>query len=153
MTDCFPTGSVGLAGIGALCRHPDVSAVFSDSGVAGAGAGAGANLDETYDACIDGGYDGVVTASGNCASKTYSGPCTQGDVVCYGNTAVSSAGASFWHTFAHEVGHNLGGPHTFGSGGLMDYNDERALFDDGERTHRVTASITYGHRRRGCPSG
>ena len=32
---------------------------------------------------------------------------TEGDVVCYGNTAVSSAGKAFWHTFAHEVGHAL----------------------------------------------
>lgn len=52
------------------------------------------------------------------------------DALCRNDigTGVSSFSASLWLTFAHELGHNFGGAHTFQkgegqTGGLMDYAD------------------------------
>jgi len=37
-----------------------------------------------------------------------------------------------WRTLAHELGHNLGGSHTFAEGGLMAYTGEYAFADSGD---------------------
>ena len=118
-TDCFPRpGTVGLSSIGALCDSAH-RLEFTDSGVLPAGG--------DTDEC---GSHGYVEATGNCIQSQSQGmPCEQGEVACHAKTGLSSNSVNLWHTFAHEVGHNLGGEHQFSNGGLMAYSDERALYD------------------------
>ncbi|GMH72250.1 hypothetical protein TrST_g2227 [Triparma strigata] len=74
LTPCYPSGTVGLAYVGALCSGSS-------------------------------GYNTGVSA-----------------------IAIGSSCCSDWTTFAHEVGHNFGGSHSFeegqgSTGGIMDYGD------------------------------
>ena len=104
LTDCFPpTGVVGIAGLRAVCNAPR-RIEFGDSGIPARRPG------QPDDAC-----DVVVQSTGNCALKFATESCDSEDKICTANTAVSSWSrrGSFWHTFAHEIGHNLGGEHTF----------------------------------------
>ena len=120
-TDCFPSpGTVGLGSINALCDTAQ-RLNFGDSGQSPPGG--------DTDACAD----GVVEATGNCISTYTNGQaCASGEYACSANTAWTTSGVNLWHTFAHEVGHNLGGRHTFNGGGLMAYSEERALYDAGD---------------------
>ena len=49
---------------------------------------------------------------------------------------------------AHEIGHLFGAGHTHGYGGLMDYNDERAIYDDG-----AMCGFLFGSGSDTVPSG
>jgi len=44
------------------------------------------------------------------------------DAACSAATGLSSRSGDTWLTIAHELGHNLGGAHTFGLGGRMSYS-------------------------------
>jgi hypothetical protein len=49
-----------------------------------------------------------------------------------GSTAVATDGPELHDTFAHELGHLLGGDHTFDAGGLMAYSHEMQLADNND---------------------
>ena len=76
----------------------------------------------------------VRLANGNAASVYYvSSTCPAGENECYAPVGLTSWGGSgTWQTFAHEVGHTFGASHTFGLGGLMDYNDDTQFYDNGQ---------------------
>ena len=107
MTDCFPApGVVGLASLQGLCRSGLLTR-FEDSGV-DPDPGDSLSLSEQLDVCDQNGFEGVVTATGNCAEVTYSGSPSCGPdphVLCTANAGVSTNGNNFWHTFgARERG-------------------------------------------------
>ena len=145
MTDCFPApGTVGLASRGALCRTSGYTTIFSDSDHDPDPTGQ-MTLTEKLTACDNLGYEGVVTSTSQCAAvHTWSNrPCdASDDFLCSANGAVSSNSDTLWHTFAHEVGHNLGGAHTFSDGGLMGYTDERAFYDAGDICPKIATLST-----------
>merc|ERR1712039_687629 len=76
-----------------------------------------------FDDCFPGsGTIGLASVGGLCrmTKSTWSNS--------YANTGVSWYSARTWKTFAHEVGHNFGGGHSFEqgqgrTGGIMDYGD------------------------------
>ena len=126
LTDCFPSpGVVGLAQVYATCQRAS-RLEFTDSGVSQASTASP----------HDDGCDTVVVETGNCADSNLRGACEEDDVVCHANTGISSWSydGTFWHTFAHEVAHNLGAEHTFGDdrGGLMSYEKEKVRTRDGQ---------------------
>lgn len=117
MSNCFPSpGTVGIAQLYSTCQ-PAARLEFIDSGIPAA-----ATASARDDGCAT-----VVVATGNCATATLRGACGEEDVVCRANTGISSWSydGTFWHTFAHEVAHNLGAEHTFKRGGLMSYQKEK----------------------------
>ena len=77
----------------------------------------------------------VVVSTGTCAGDTSTfEACDDDHIVCHANTGLSSWGGGnhFWYTFAHELGHNVGGAHTMAQGGIMSYTDgEKAFYDNG----------------------
>ncbi|KAL1503456.1 hypothetical protein AB1Y20_011941 [Prymnesium parvum] len=132
-TDCFPVpGTVGLGSLAAVCDGSR-RINFADSGQPPPSG----NTDD----CAT----GVVAATGNCiASYLQNVACAEGEVACAANTAWTTSGVNLWHTFAHEVGHNLGGAHTFTGGGLMAYSDERALYDSGDICATINNVLASG---------
>ena len=118
MTDCFPpAGTVGIAFQGVGCNAlTSRRGVVSDSGTT----------------CSD---CDVRLPNGNAANLGYliSGECQANEWLCAGPVALTSySAAKTWRTFAHEIGHIFDAQHTFGLGGLMDYNEDPQFYDNGE---------------------
>jgi len=142
LTDCFPSpGTVGIASKGGLCKAPGQRTSFVATTI-DPDPSDNLTLVQRLDACDRQGYEGVVEGTRLCARALYSGAACGADShpgggnttpgkleLCSANAGVSSNGPSLWHTFAHEIAHGLGGGHTFGDGGLLDYTGERALYD------------------------
>ena len=164
LTDCFPRpGTVGVAWRDSACmpqsyavraasaplgpfltpqspfgRPPSISRrlllqmVYGDSGEAG-----------DDDSCIT--VDGTCGAGGcTCAHMTPRVPtstCATGSVACQYGVGLSSNSARLWLTLGHEIGHQLGGGHTFEHGGLMAYSDEQKLYDSGDICPSITAKL------------
>ena len=118
LTDCFPVpGTIGIAYTGFSCAPLNSRrGVVSDSGTT----------------CSD---CDVRLANGNAASLAYytSTECSAGEHMCAAPVGLTSyTGTSTWRTFSHEIGHSFGAGHTFGLGGLMDYNTDVQFYDNGE---------------------
>ena len=117
LTNCFPIpGAVGVAPVGAVCDRGSDKIHFVDSGkVAGAS-----------DLCTR------LLSTGNCATmqNAAAGSCGAADLACLASVAVASDSAGLWQTVGHELGHVMGGEHTFSKGGLMAYSGERAFYDN-----------------------
>lgn len=117
LTDCFPIpGAVGVAPVGAVCDRGSDRIHFVDSGKAAADS----------DLCTR------LLSTGNCATmqNAAAGSCGAEELACLASVAIASDSAGLWQTVGHELGHVMGGEHTFLKGGLMAYSGERAFYDN-----------------------
>jgi hypothetical protein len=108
LTDAYPApGTTGLAAVGVACSVGSNHIVYTDQGTA---AAAGSFPRTVGGNSVYGGSSGA--------------SCPSGSAACVGNTGLSSRSSDVWLTIAHELGHGLGGGHTFAQGGRMSYTGE-----------------------------
>ena len=112
LTDAFPApGVTGLAWTGAACTGYS-SIRYQSTGIEATSG----YFPRTIDGYQVRQLSSVVPLSMN--------TCTIDSRACAGPTGLTSRSYSTWLTFAHELGHTLGGEHTFGLGGRMSYTDD-----------------------------
>eukprot|EP00939_MAST-03C_sp_MAST-3C-sp1_P000745 g745.t1 len=106
-TDCFPSpGIVGVASLARFCNDEPFIAGYVTP-----------NAQDVYNT-----GSGIYSIDG--------GLCEEANDLCSGQAGFSSYGPTTFRTLAHELGHNLNASHTFGLGGLMDYNTDVQFYDN-----------------------
>ena len=127
LTDAFPPpGIVGLATLGAACTRGAQPVRYTDLRVA-APAGffprtAGGNRVSS----------GTPAPLAPYSSPLGGGRCAEGSAACVAAAGLSSRSPQLWLTMAHEIGHSIGGGHTFELGGRMSYGQDIPFVASGE---------------------